>query len=154
MIAFTVKPLFGIVVLTLTLVVATFLISPPSPFSQFSLSPTSPRYVLFSFLFFIFIAGNQLSYDMGSNLIFSLYSNSNQKISTCGWDFVYCILLSFLGTQTECKVMLFFIDVFLCTAFLTNRKLTSRSRKFDIWSVRRLVEWRPCKWWLDGDLTG
>ncbi|KAL6334039.1 hypothetical protein AAG906_000095 [Vitis piasezkii] len=69
MIAFTVKPLFSIVVLTLTLVVATFLISPPSPFSQFSLSPTSP------------------------------------------------------------------------------------SRKFDIWSVRRLVEWRPCKWWLDGDLT-
>lgn len=69
MIAFTVKPLFGIVVLTLTLVVATFLISPPSPFSQFSLSPTSP------------------------------------------------------------------------------------SRKFDIWSVQRLVEWRPCKWWLDGDLT-
>uniref|UniRef100_F6HXB7 O-fucosyltransferase family protein n=1 Tax=Vitis vinifera TaxID=29760 RepID=F6HXB7_VITVI len=62
MIAFTVKPLFSIVVLTLTLVVATFLISPPSPFSQFSLSPTSP-------------------------------------------------------------------------------------------SVRRLVEWRPCKWWLDGDLT-
>lgn len=69
MIAFTVKPLFSIVVLTLTLVVATFLISPPSPFSQFSLSPTSP------------------------------------------------------------------------------------SRKFDIWSVQRLVEWRPCKWWLDGDLT-
>ncbi|KAJ9692634.1 hypothetical protein PVL29_011621 [Vitis rotundifolia] len=69
MTAFTVKPLFSIVVLTLTLVVATFLISSPSPFSQFSLSPTSP------------------------------------------------------------------------------------SRKFDIWSVRRLVEWRPCKWWLDGDLT-
>ena len=147
MIAFTVKPLFSIVVLTLTLVVATFLISPPSPFSQFSLSPTSPRYVFF-------FPGNQLSYDMGSILFFSFYSNRNQKISTCGWDFVYYILLSFLGTQTECKVMLFFIAVFLCTACLTNRKLTSRSRKFDIWSVQRLVEWRPCKWWLDGGLTG
>ncbi|GAU22299.1 hypothetical protein TSUD_260990 [Trifolium subterraneum] len=23
----------------------------------------------------------------------------------------------------------------------------------DIWSVRRLMEWRPCKWWLQGHLT-
>ncbi|XP_044497016.1 O-fucosyltransferase 13 [Mangifera indica] len=23
----------------------------------------------------------------------------------------------------------------------------------DIWSVKRLVEWRPCKWWLQGHLT-
>ncbi|KAI4329319.1 hypothetical protein L6164_021600 [Bauhinia variegata] len=25
--------------------------------------------------------------------------------------------------------------------------------KVDIWSVRRLVEWRPCSWWLQGHLT-
>ncbi|KAK1578628.1 hypothetical protein Q3G72_031813 [Acer saccharum] len=25
--------------------------------------------------------------------------------------------------------------------------------KSEIWSVRRLVEWRPCKWWLQGHLT-
>ncbi|XP_058192781.1 O-fucosyltransferase 13-like isoform X1 [Rhododendron vialii] len=27
------------------------------------------------------------------------------------------------------------------------------SGKKDIWSVRRIMEWRPCKWWLDGHLT-
>ncbi|KAE7997342.1 hypothetical protein FH972_001985 [Carpinus fangiana] len=25
--------------------------------------------------------------------------------------------------------------------------------KSDIWSIRRIVEWRPCKWWLQGDLN-
>ncbi|KAJ7951887.1 O-fucosyltransferase family protein [Quillaja saponaria] len=25
--------------------------------------------------------------------------------------------------------------------------------KQDIWSVRRVVEWRPCSWWLNGHLT-
>ncbi|CAM8961406.1 unnamed protein product [Rhodiola kirilowii] len=25
--------------------------------------------------------------------------------------------------------------------------------KLDIWSVTRLIEWRPCKWWLEGHLT-
>ncbi|KAK9282076.1 hypothetical protein L1049_004988 [Liquidambar formosana] len=25
--------------------------------------------------------------------------------------------------------------------------------KLDIWSVRRIAEWRPCKWWLQGDQT-
>ncbi|GFZ07965.1 O-fucosyltransferase family protein [Actinidia rufa] len=29
----------------------------------------------------------------------------------------------------------------------------SAKSKIDIWSVRRLVEWRPCKWWLNGDVT-
>ncbi|CAN7001160.1 unnamed protein product [Brassica rapa subsp. trilocularis] len=24
---------------------------------------------------------------------------------------------------------------------------------FDIWSVKRMAEWRPCKWWLHGHLT-
>ncbi|CAL5340306.1 unnamed protein product [Camellia sinensis] len=28
-----------------------------------------------------------------------------------------------------------------------------RGEKTDIWSVRRIVEWRPCKWWLNGDLS-
>lgn len=26
-------------------------------------------------------------------------------------------------------------------------------RGSDIWSVKRIVEWRPCKWWLQGHLT-
>ncbi|KAM1187417.1 hypothetical protein ACFX2J_023345 [Malus domestica] len=26
--------------------------------------------------------------------------------------------------------------------------------KLDIWSFGRMVEWRPCKWWLQGHLTG
>ncbi|KAJ4847187.1 O-fucosyltransferase 13 [Turnera subulata] len=30
---------------------------------------------------------------------------------------------------------------------------SSLARKVDIWSVKRLVEWRPCKWWLQGHLT-
>ncbi|CAF1934186.1 unnamed protein product [Brassica oleracea] len=25
--------------------------------------------------------------------------------------------------------------------------------EFDIWSVKRIAEWRPCKWWLHGHLT-
>ncbi|XP_040371526.1 O-fucosyltransferase 13 isoform X2 [Rosa chinensis] len=31
--------------------------------------------------------------------------------------------------------------------------LASPQRKLDIWSVGRIVEWRPCKWWLQGHLT-
>ncbi|KAF9615125.1 hypothetical protein IFM89_022055, partial [Coptis chinensis] len=30
---------------------------------------------------------------------------------------------------------------------------SSTQRKSDIWSVPRLVEWRPCKWWIQGHLT-
>nr|DAD27141.1 TPA_asm: hypothetical protein HUJ06_028609 [Nelumbo nucifera] len=30
---------------------------------------------------------------------------------------------------------------------------TLRSGKLDIWSVRRIFEWRPCKWWLEEDIT-
>ncbi|XP_062154068.1 O-fucosyltransferase 13 isoform X1 [Alnus glutinosa] len=29
----------------------------------------------------------------------------------------------------------------------------SQLGKLDIWSIRRIVEWRPCKWWLQGDLN-
>lgn len=32
--------------------------------------------------------------------------------------------------------------------------ITPRLGKSDIWSVPRIMEWRPCKWWLEGDLTG
>ncbi|KAM1077941.1 hypothetical protein ACFX15_024566 [Malus domestica] len=31
--------------------------------------------------------------------------------------------------------------------------LNSPMSKLDIWSVGRMVEWRPCKWWLQGHLT-
>lgn len=33
--------------------------------------------------------------------------------------------------------------------------ITSNSplRNSDIWSVKRIVEWRPCKWWLEGHLN-
>ncbi|KAA8541901.1 hypothetical protein F0562_023053 [Nyssa sinensis] len=30
---------------------------------------------------------------------------------------------------------------------------TTRSEKSDLWSVRRIVDWRPCKWWLQVDPT-
>ncbi|KAM0955077.1 hypothetical protein PS1_023907 [Malus domestica] len=31
--------------------------------------------------------------------------------------------------------------------------LNSPISKLDTWSVGRMVEWRPCKWWLQGHLT-
>ncbi|XP_010250060.1 PREDICTED: uncharacterized protein At1g04910 isoform X2 [Nelumbo nucifera] len=31
------------------------------------------------------------------------------------------------------------------------QRSTSRRGKLDIWSVHRVLEWRPCKWWLEGD---
>ncbi|XP_013698091.1 O-fucosyltransferase 13 isoform X1 [Brassica napus] len=35
-----------------------------------------------------------------------------------------------------------------------NTPLSSASLlEFDIWSVKRIAEWRPCKWWLHGHLT-
>ncbi|XP_013702807.1 O-fucosyltransferase 13-like isoform X1 [Brassica napus] len=35
-----------------------------------------------------------------------------------------------------------------------NTPLSSSSLlDFDIWSVKRMAEWRPCKWWLHGHLT-
>lgn len=35
----------------------------------------------------------------------------------------------------------------------TSSMSEMRGEKTDIWSVRRIVEWRPCKWWLNGDLS-
>ncbi|KAF7843272.1 O-fucosyltransferase 13-like isoform X1 [Senna tora] len=37
--------------------------------------------------------------------------------------------------------------------FLYRTSSDSHAGEVDIWSVRRLVEWRPCKWWLQGHLT-
>ncbi|KAK4837465.1 hypothetical protein QYF36_005746 [Acer negundo] len=39
---------------------------------------------------------------------------------------------------------------FLSLSFTSS---ASPKGKSEIWSVRRLVEWRPCKWWLQGHLT-
>ncbi|CAL5327682.1 unnamed protein product [Camellia sinensis] len=35
----------------------------------------------------------------------------------------------------------------------TSSMSEMRGEKTHIWSVRRIVEWRPCKWWLNGDLS-
>ncbi|KFK38920.1 hypothetical protein AALP_AA3G177800 [Arabis alpina] len=37
--------------------------------------------------------------------------------------------------------------------FLSTPLSSASLLDFDIWSVKRLVEWRPCKWWLQGHLT-
>ncbi|XP_017646337.1 O-fucosyltransferase 13 isoform X1 [Gossypium arboreum] len=34
-----------------------------------------------------------------------------------------------------------------------SKSSDSTSAKSDIWSVQRIVEWRPCKWWLQSHLT-
>ncbi|OWM78262.1 O-fucosyltransferase 13 isoform X1 [Punica granatum] len=36
---------------------------------------------------------------------------------------------------------------------LPQSSSVSLSEKVDIWSVKRMVEWRPCEWWLQGHLT-
>uniref|UniRef100_A0A7N0TGQ6 O-fucosyltransferase family protein n=2 Tax=Kalanchoe fedtschenkoi TaxID=63787 RepID=A0A7N0TGQ6_KALFE len=37
--------------------------------------------------------------------------------------------------------------------FSASSVSSSSVGRLDIWSIRRLVEWRPCKWWLEGHLT-
>lgn len=39
------------------------------------------------------------------------------------------------------------------TPFSSNPSATTSSLHSEIWSVRRMFEWRPCKWWLEGHLT-
>ncbi|KAM7480363.1 hypothetical protein LguiA_028576 [Lonicera macranthoides] len=40
------------------------------------------------------------------------------------------------------------------SGFNSNFNLsTASSGKLDIWTVRRVVDWRPCKWWLEGHQT-
>ncbi|OVA00445.1 GDP-fucose protein O-fucosyltransferase [Macleaya cordata] len=39
------------------------------------------------------------------------------------------------------------------TPFSQNFIASRSPLNSDIWSVRRIVEWRPCKWWLEGHLT-
>ncbi|KAJ9179058.1 hypothetical protein P3X46_010882 [Hevea brasiliensis] len=52
---------------------------------------------------------------------------------------------------------LFLAGILLSPSTLFSSSLVSPSYssagKLDIWSVRRVVEWRPCGWWLQGHLT-
>lgn len=37
---------------------------------------------------------------------------------------------------------------------LIREVLVNRSERVEIWSLRRLFEWRPCNWWLQGHPAG
>lgn len=37
---------------------------------------------------------------------------------------------------------------------LMREVLVNRSERVEIWSLRRLFEWRPCNWWLQGHPAG
>ncbi|WCJ40573.1 O-fucosyltransferase family protein [Euphorbia peplus] len=59
-------------------------------------------------------------------------------------------------------IAIFTISLFLAAIFLSPSSPFSStllssphlsSGNLDIWSVKRLIEWRPCKWWLQGHLT-
>ncbi|GAV66007.1 O-FucT domain-containing protein [Cephalotus follicularis] len=55
-------------------------------------------------------------------------------------------------------IIIFTLSLFLAIILLSPSTPFSLpsippTRKLDIWSVRRIVEWRPCKWWLQGRLT-
>ena len=53
--------------------------------------------------------------------------------------------ISRVGHKIKKKKIIFFpYDIWICGC----------RGKSDIWSVRRMVEWRPCKWWLQGHLSG
>ncbi|KAI3671530.1 hypothetical protein L1987_87268 [Smallanthus sonchifolius] len=36
---------------------------------------------------------------------------------------------------------------------LTKIHLDAAIGKSDVWSAKRILEWRPCNWWLQGHLT-
>ncbi|CAI8601284.1 unnamed protein product [Vicia faba] len=94
MVVFSVKPLFTIFVVSLTLLVVFTLLSPRYPFSQNWISGEPSLYASpfrFLFLFLALICQKDLNFETGGEV--------------------------------------------------------------DIWSVRRLMEWRPCKWWLQGHQT-
>jgi len=40
------------------------------------------------------------------------------------------------------------------TSSLTLSNSMNFSVRVDIWSLRRVVEWRPCKWWLEEKPVG
>ncbi|GMH03634.1 hypothetical protein Nepgr_005473 [Nepenthes gracilis] len=59
-------------------------------------------------------------------------------------------------------ILLLFLSLILALIFLSPSSLFSelsissdsslsykRNVRLDIWSVRRIAEWRPCKWWLE-----
>ncbi|ESR40480.1 O-fucosyltransferase 13 [Citrus sinensis] len=46
-----------------------------------------------------------------------------------------------------------FLAVVLLSPYTTFLSLFPSAGESDIWSVRRLVDWRPCKWWLHRHLT-
>ncbi|KAK4772789.1 hypothetical protein SAY86_014564 [Trapa natans] len=48
--------------------------------------------------------------------------------------------------------LLLLVSLFSPRPFFSQSSV-SLSDKVDIWSVKRVMEWRPCKWWLQGHLT-
>ncbi|KAI9074750.1 hypothetical protein K1719_043282 [Acacia pycnantha] len=66
----------------------------------------------------------------------------------------------FFSIKPLFSVLVFTLSILIIT-FLSSSSLFSLYRtssnsaigEGDIWSVRRLFEWRPCKWWLQGHLT-
>ncbi|KAF6138166.1 hypothetical protein GIB67_011006, partial [Kingdonia uniflora] len=59
------------------------------------------------------------------------------------------------------SILIIFLSLILLTILFSPSTPFSQNfispfspRKSEIWSVRRIVEWRPCKWWLEGHLTG
>ncbi|KAF6151158.1 hypothetical protein GIB67_037366 [Kingdonia uniflora] len=58
------------------------------------------------------------------------------------------------------SILIIFLSLLLLTLLLSPSTPFSENfispispRKSEIWSMRRIVEWRPCKWWLEGHLT-
>ncbi|KAF6175304.1 hypothetical protein GIB67_021809 [Kingdonia uniflora] len=58
------------------------------------------------------------------------------------------------------SILIIFLSLILLTILFSPSTPFSQNfispfspRKSEIWSVRRIVEWRPCKWWLEGHLT-
>lgn len=43
---------------------------------------------------------------------------------------------------------------FSASSFNYPMSTTTGSGKSDIWSVPRIIDWRPCNWWIQGHLTG
>ncbi|KAM7254233.1 hypothetical protein ACFE04_031915 [Oxalis oulophora] len=57
-------------------------------------------------------------------------------------------------------IVIFTLSIFVLVAFLYPHQnpiletlITSTSGNSVIWNVKRVAEWRPCKWWLQGHLT-
>ncbi|KAI9107474.1 hypothetical protein K1719_021511 [Acacia pycnantha] len=66
----------------------------------------------------------------------------------------------FFSIKPLFSVLVFTLSILIITFlsssslfFLYRTSSNSAIGEGDIWSVRRLFEWRPCKWWLQGHLT-